>query len=194
MKALPLLALCLLSLSACARKTMISQQPGGYEIVTIGADSTMHVAGNQELWHTSPAGQRVKVWGYLGSAPRLIGKIALFNGGLSDKRGEKALLAYTPGGHVVEITERVVGKFCVQSNMNYQALSNQYSIYFDKPGEKETIEVTAMGKHGGMTLGAFDVKLTEAEVKQWMDLAVANGKSKKYDGIQYFIAEPELKK
>jgi hypothetical protein len=121
----------------------------------------------------------------------------VFSGGLGDDRRWKsapALLAYSPGGVPVEITEMVTKKYCADQEIEYAPLAGAFYYSYDiersskDPPSNEPIQVTGT-KLSQWTEDRIHVSLSRDEVDQWIREIRKSGIKKSYDGVDYMIPE-----
>jgi hypothetical protein len=144
------------------------------------------------------------VWSFIVEGPEVFSDdLAVFSGGLSDDRGWKfgpAVLAYSPGGVPVVITEMVTKKYCLDQEIEYAPLAGAFYYRVERLPEDPSGQVSnGLVQVRGMKLPEIapsrtefefiHVSLSRDEVDQWIREIRKSGIKKSYDGVDYMIPD-----
>jgi hypothetical protein len=178
----------LLACVSCSNEAVVISK-GDYELVQRGADLVQHQPGNLQLWHHPSSGKRKLVWSYVVGSPAVHDGLAVCSAGLTDDRRWKiypAVLAFTPGGPPVDITELVTQKYCERQNIPYPPLRGalRYNVQSSTNGL-----VSLLGQRLPEATTEFmrgiEVELTPDEIEGWIKEARRTGTESVYGGVEF---------
>lgn len=124
-------------------------------------------------------------------APELFDGLVVFSGGLTDDRRWKvypAVLAFSPGGVAVEITEMVTRKYCIAQKIEYSSLAGAFR-YRVEPLSDGLIRIHGMKlpEFSPSRMEWMDVSVSREEVEEWIRQIRKSGTKKSYDGVEFLV-------